>query len=143
MTSLPIPNNSSASLPGTGTFHRAPNLQTSEPNLRLVPPPAVRAPFIPPPTSPPPLKQLSRDDIEELRPVVQASGPLLACAHLVHTLQNTGGVDHDPATGYYRPVAEPDWIDLGQAFHLAVEALDNRLGVSTEHDLWPLIRHEF
>lgn len=47
---------------------------------------------------------------------------LEACRQLVSTIENTGGVTKHP-DGTIGPVADPDWIDLGDAYQMAKAAL--------------------
>ena len=54
-----------------------------------------------------------------------------ALAWLLNTIESTGGVLRNKA-GHLLPVADTEWIDLGEAYKLACEALGRQMMVEPD-----------
>ena len=50
----------------------------------------------------------------------------------VQTVDVTGGVIREPG-GCYAPVADPEWIDLGEAYAQACAALHRKMLIAEDH----------
>jgi hypothetical protein len=68
-------------------------------------------------------KKTVNEPMRALSGTLSFDGLLCALENFCSTIEATGGVFKDPENGYWYPVGDPTWFDLGDAYLAACEAL--------------------